>query len=410
MKTEQLAVVIEKEGDCPAQHNQREVINKVVDFLDESGEIIRVRGMVSLSPCWLSEYAVGPLMAPTHMKCHVQAPDGRMTKDQAERAIKQYLRHKKVKLQFSIDHILDMMVNMGLTFKLEDGTYMFPAHLPLRTLSELWKKEADKQMYVGRRYVCTSSTSIFSPLVFTQFQCQACVKLNIKYHLWRDGMIVAQAKKGHHVQCLVAMVNPLRAIDFVARGKDGSELECLSLLEDIMRAWTDVIEIHSSGTEYEIAYISRKHLTEHRDQPAVYSKEEVENAKREGPSALVTHDIELSESLADLLVFRPTKQHSESRPAIVQAVLKFGISQWYALGLELGFTGAEIDDYCYNKPDNSNKLLVLLEKKSNMVSMEVLEDLVLNACERLPHPIYAVVKEEFDKQVAGDAEQIYTEA
>jgi hypothetical protein len=42
MKTEQLAVVIEKEGDCPAQHNQREVINKVVDFLDESGEVMHV--------------------------------------------------------------------------------------------------------------------------------------------------------------------------------------------------------------------------------------------------------------------------------------------------------------------------------------------------------------------------------
>ena len=37
METEELVSAIEKEGECPGQH--REVINKVVDFLDESGEV-----------------------------------------------------------------------------------------------------------------------------------------------------------------------------------------------------------------------------------------------------------------------------------------------------------------------------------------------------------------------------------
>ena len=57
---------------------------------------------MSLNPSWLSEYAVGPLMAPTHMKWHVNAPDGRMTREEAERVVKQYLRDKKIKVHIKI--------------------------------------------------------------------------------------------------------------------------------------------------------------------------------------------------------------------------------------------------------------------------------------------------------------------
>ena len=123
---------------------------------------------MSLSPCWLSEYAVGPLMAPTHMKWHAKAPDGRMTREETERVVKQYLRDKTIKLHVNIDHILKVLVDMGLIFILEDGTFMFPSHLPLKKLSEVWKKVADKQVYVGRRHFC-SSQHRFSALLRSLF-------------------------------------------------------------------------------------------------------------------------------------------------------------------------------------------------------------------------------------------------
>ena len=359
--------------------------------------------MVSLSPCWLSEYAVGPLVAPTNMRWHAKASEGRMTREEAERAIKQYLLDKKINVHIKIDHIFKMLVNMGLIFRLEDGTYMFPSHLPLKKLSEVWEKEADKNVYVGRRHLCSSPTSIFSPSTFTLFQCQACVKLDIKSHLWRDGMIVARAGK-RFVQCLAVMVDPLRAVDFVARGQEGSESECLSLLNDVMEEWTDVVEKHSPGTEYKVAYLSRKHLTEHKDQPDAYSEEAVEKAKPKGPSAFVAYDYKHAETLSDLLVFPPEEQCPATQPAIFRAVLSHGCSQWYELGLELGFTRAKIVEYCHNVPECSGKLLVLLERKANEVSPEILEDLILNACKRIPSPIYGIVKDELDKLVAGDAE------
>ena len=364
---------------------------------------MHIESLVSLSPSFVSEYAVGPLMAPDHMKWHAKAPDGRMTREEAERVVKQYLCDKKINIHVKIDHIFKVLVNMGLIFRLEDGTYMFPSHLPLKKLSEVWKKVADKQVYVGRRHLCSSPTSIFSPSTFTLFQCQACVKLDIKSLLWRDGIIVARAIESH-IQCLAVMVDPLRAVDFVARGQEGSESECLSLVNDVMREWIEVVEKHSPGTEYQMAYLSRKHLTEHKDNPAAYPEEEVEKAKREG-RYFVTHDIELSEKLSDLLVCPPREQQQcpATKPAIVRAVLTHGCSQWYELGLELGFAHAEVIECTQNIAEGSGKLLVLLERKANELSPESLKDLILNACKRIPRPIYGRVKDESDRIVASES-------
>ena len=337
------------------------------------------------------------------MKWHAKAPDGRMTREEAERAVKQYLRDKKIKVRINIDQILKMLVNMGLIFRLEDGTYMFPSHLPLKKLSEVWKKVAGRQVYVGRRHLCTSPTSIFSPSTFTLFQVQVSVNLDIKSLLWRDGMIVGRPGKCF-VQCLAVMVDPLRAVDFVARGQEGSESECLSLLNDVMEGWTDVVAKHSPGTEYKMAYLSRKHLTEHRDQPAAYSEEAVEKAKPNGPSAFVAYDYEHAETLSDLLVLPAREQRHTTEPAIVRAVMAHGCAQWYELGLKLGFTDAQITEYTYNKAEGSGKLSVLLQRKANEVSPDILEELILKACKTIPSPIYGGVKDEFDKLVAGDAE------
>ena len=341
-------------------------------------------------------------MAPDHMKWHAKDPDGRVTREEAERVVKQYLCDKKINFHVKIDYIFKMLVNMGLIFRLEDGTYMFPSHLPLKKLSEVWKKKAEKQVYVGRRHLCSSPTSIFSPSTFTLFQCQVSVKFDINSHLWRDGMIVARAGKCF-VQCLTVMVDPLRAVDFVARGGKGSESECLSLLDDVMTEWTEMVAKHSPGTEYKMEFLSRKHLTKHKYQPASYSKEAVEKAKSEGPSAFVTYDYKHAETLSDLLVFTPEEQFPATKPTIVRAVLTHGCSQWYELGLELGFAHAEVIEYTQNIAEGAGKLLALLERKANELSPESLKDLILNACKRIPTPICGIVEDEFDRIVGSES-------
>jgi GTPase SAR1 family protein len=406
METEELVDVIEKE-ECPGQ--ERKVVDKVVDFLDETGEILHVESVVSLNPSWLSEYAVGPLMAPPHMKWHANAPGGRMTKEEAERVIKLYLHDKKINIHVKIDHIFKALMSMGLIFKLEDGLYLFPAHLPLKALDEMWEKDSEKPVYVGRRYLCSSEASIFSPSAFTLFQCWASVQLTYKSVLWRDGMIVTPAAAKCFVQCLVLMRDHLKAIDFVARGGVGSESECLSLVHDVMRDWRDIVDKYSPGTEYKMAYLSRKHLIEHVDPPALYTEEDVENAKMIGPSRFVAHDFNLAETLTDLMVSLPEKQYSTARSAVVRAIVAHGCSQWYEFGLQLEFTDDSIMEYCHNIPEHSGKLLVLLGRKAKEMSSEIFEEFILNACKRLPRPIYGRVKDDLDKLVAGDTEAVVVE-
>ena len=79
-------------------------------------------------------------MASMHTKWHAKAPDGRITREEAERVVKQCLCDKKIRVHINIDQILKMLVDMHLIFRLEDGTCMFPSHLPLKKLSEVWKK------------------------------------------------------------------------------------------------------------------------------------------------------------------------------------------------------------------------------------------------------------------------------
>jgi hypothetical protein len=392
MATDALIREIERKC-CSGQESA--VINKVVNFLDEVGEIIHVDSVVSLNPCWLSEYAIGPLIAPDYLKWHAKAPDGKMTREEADRAVKKYLRDKKIKVHINIDYILVMMVNIGVSFRLKDGTYIFPAHLPLKQLSDVWQQKKDKQIYVGRRYICACQTSIFSPSTFTLFQCQVCVKVDIKSQLWQDGMIIARAGKTL-IQCLVVMVDHLRATDFVARGELGSESECQCMLEDVMREWEDVVEKHSPGTEYEMGYLSAKELRGHKEKPAAYSQQDIDKALLNGRSASVAYDTELSDSLIDLMVSSPARQGPCTQSAVVRAVLVHGCSQWFEIGVELGFCDEEIDLYCNDKPEHSGKLLVLLEKKLKEVGLKSLEELVLKVCQKIPHPIYGIVREHLD--------------
>ena len=70
------------------------------------------------------------------------------------------------------------------------------------------------------------------------------------------------------------------------------------------RCHDKVVEKHSPGmrTEYTMAYLSTKHLTEHNDQPSPYSEEAVKHAKKDKSlnwPAFV--DTKLAERLTDLL-------------------------------------------------------------------------------------------------------------
>ena len=277
--------------------------------------------MAALNPASLHHYAIGPLIASAKdFKWHVKSErnDGTVTREEAEKSINHFLKDQKIHVQLNTDKILAMSKSLGICFKVEgrDDTYMFPALLPPKDLSVMWKRDESKKVYVGRRQVCSSQTTIFSPSAFGMFQSKVHTTLDPEARLWRDGLIVSQGDSiDFHVECLVAMVDPVRSVDFVCRGGKATEAECVSLLNTVMSLWRDMLDRYSPGTDYETEYLSRKHLEEHKElkQVAVYSEEEIKEAKATGEGAnaavkQVVGDERVVESLGDLLVV-PT-EHS----------------------------------------------------------------------------------------------------
>ena len=226
--------------------------------------------MAALNPASLHHYAIGPLIASDDFKWHVRSKrkDGTVTREEAEMAINHFRRDKKIQVQLNTDKVLAINRSLGICFKVEgrDDVYMFPALLPPKDLSVVWKRDESKKVYVGRRQVYSSQTTIFSPPAFGMFQSKVCTTLDKKAQLWRNGLILSQGDTvSNRVECLVAMVDPVRSVDFVCRGGKATEAECVSLLDTVISLWRDTLDRYSPGTDYETEYLSRKHLEEHKE-------------------------------------------------------------------------------------------------------------------------------------------------
>ena len=363
--------------------------------------------MAALNPACLHQYAIGPIVASKDFKWHVKSErnDGTVTKEEAKTAIDHYLRDHKIAVQLNTDKVLAINKSLGICFKVEgrDDTYMFPALLPRKDLSVMWEKDESKKVYVGRRQVCSSQTTIFSPSTFCMFQSTVCITLDQKARLWRDGLILSQGSTIHNlIECLVAMIDPVRSVDFVCRGGKQTEAECVSLLYTVMSLWRDMLDSYSPCTEYQTEYLSRKHLEEHKElkQVATYSQKEIDEAKakEEGAHAAVKQvvgDELIVESLGDLLVVKPISQSAPvSSSAVFNAVIGCGSCQWYSFGLKLDFNHDQIEALCHDKVTPADKLSAIIQVKTKQVGyVKKTDDLLLEACRHLPDPIDGAVKE-----------------
>ncbi|XP_062519393.1 uncharacterized protein LOC134194477 isoform X3 [Corticium candelabrum] len=408
---------IEQEA-CPGQ--EKKVVEKVVDFLDDSGEIAVAGDVAALNPASLHHYAIGPLIASEDFKWHVRSKrkDGTVTREEAESAIDRFQKDKKIQVQLNTDKVLAINESLDICFKVEgrDDTYMFPALLPPKDLSVMWKRDESKKVYVGRRQVCSSQTTIFSPSAFGMFQSKVCTTLDKKAQLWRNGLITSQGDEAKfHVQCLIAMVDPVRSVDFVCRGGEATEVECISLLDTVMSLWRDMLDTYSPGTDYETKYLSRKHLEEHKElkQVAVYSEEEIKEAKVTGKGAKaavkqVVGDELVVESLGDLLLSELNAEEENCQfcqsgmlpdyETVRNTVVKHGSSQWYEIAVKLGLNNNKIREETHNKATDGGKLTAVIEAKREQVGkMETVKE-SLRACHRIHTPIDREVEDELEKK------------
>ena len=338
-------------------------------------------------------------MAPINFPLHLtfERDDGQVTLSEIETVLKKMVAEQKKPVVMEVKTVVPLVEYLDLCFKVDgkEDVYLFPAHLPHAKPLEMWLKEVRMKVYIGRRVQCVSETSIVSPGTFNFFQCRAYVELG-KIHVagaWRDGIILRkQDARRWPVECLCTISKHLGQVDFIARGGEGSQSDCLSFLQTVMFLWKESVDLHSPGTVYEIWYLSKLHIEKHKENPGAYSEEQIKKARAIGPSALVrttNKDYDIEESLMDLVVDVHVCQKSE----VLDAVLKHGSGRWYPLGKALGYSNDEINRLTHDKVNFADKLLALFSQKAEQIGQQPAEEMLLDACRTITQPIIGVVSE-----------------
>jgi hypothetical protein len=82
---------------------------------------------------------------------------------------------------------------------------------------------------------------------------------------------------------------------------------------------------------------------------------------------------------------------SENR--VFQAVVKYGVAQWFSIGLAMGMTSPEVDACTFNKPSLGSKLEAIIELKVRCCGVKETEECLLSACKKIPDPIIGSILE-----------------
>ena len=86
---------------------------------------------------------------------------------------------------------------------------------------------------------------------------------------------------------------------------------------------------------------------------------------------------------------------------VFQAVLKYGVEQWYSIGLEIEFTDSHIRACTFDIPSLDSKLQAIIVKKVRECGVKETETCLLAACEGIPQPIIGTVREDIQRGRSG---------
>ena len=84
---------------------------------------------------------------------------------------------------------------------------------------------------------------------------------------------------------------------------------------------------------------------------------------------------------------------------VEESVVRHGQNQWSSIGCALGFTEAEMQARCHDKPMPSGKLQAIIRLKAEKVGEENTTSELLEACKHIPSPIYGSVKDDLNKSL-----------
>ena len=85
---------------------------------------------------------------------------------------------------------------------------------------------------------------------------------------------------------------------------------------------------------------------------------------------------------------------AQPQEKVIQSVIEKCASEWYRLGIGLGYSDGEIQDMTFDKPTSGGKLLVIIEKTSQKDGKRRAIEALLDACDQIiPLGVAAVMED-----------------
>ena len=94
--------------------------------------------------------------------------------------------------------------------------------------------------------------------------------------VWQGGLLIKRTIDSYSVEGMIVFQDREKAIDFIVRGPEHSEKQCMKHLRDLMDVGIKVLLVKSPGTTRTFWYISRTELEGLKDFPLAHKSQTVE--------------------------------------------------------------------------------------------------------------------------------------
>ena len=236
-----------------------------------------------MDPRWLCQSVVGPLLSPKIFPIHLDSSlSGTASKENIQSVLEIFNERK----WDAVNHTISLLCRLEICYPVSEQTetYQFPALIEEKRPAHAWLKNLEMTVYVGRRLMSEEITDIITPGTMPFIQSNArnssCFRPSEPV-VWQGGLLIKRMIGSHFVEGIIVFQDREKAIDFIVRGTERSERQCLKHLSDLMDLGMKVLLVKSPGTTRSLWYISRTELEALKDFPLAHELQTVhETIKR----------------------------------------------------------------------------------------------------------------------------------
>ena len=186
-----------------------------------------------------------------------------------------------------LDALIQILTSFELCYELRGSSpvsYNFPCFITTTLMPDDWEPGAGYTHYHGRRVQCGEELDCLPPGFFNRFQVRICNLYN-EIRLFKDAFIV----KEKSAVCLVTTDEMNNHITFIARAspEDHTSYQsrlftdahnCFLLLDILHQQLCKLLKVACPNISMKWHVLSAKDLEEHKEDPYVYTCEEVVKA------------------------------------------------------------------------------------------------------------------------------------